>query len=81
MGIQKYKDLSYVVKTILTLSYVVKIILTLSHGQASVERGFSINKLLVKVNMKEEAIVAKKIIRDYMLANLLKPYTREISNK
>ena len=81
MGIQKYKDLSYVVKIILTLSYVVKIILTLSHGQASVERGFSINKSLVKVNMKEETIVAKKIIRDYMLANLLKPYTREISNK
>ena len=71
LGIQKYKD----------LSYVVKIILTLSHGQASVERGFSINKSLVKVNMKEETIVAKKIIRDYMLANSLKPHTVEISNK
>ena len=81
VGIQKYKDLSYVFKIILTLSDVVKIILTLNHGQASVERGFSISKLLVKVNMKEEAIVAKKIIRDYMLANLLKPYTGEISNK
>ena len=62
------------------MSYVVKIILTLSHGQASVERGFSINKSLVKVNMKEETIVAKKIIRDYMLANLLKPYTREVNS-
>ena len=41
------------------LSYVVKKILTLSHGQASVDRGFSINKSLVKVNMKEETIVAK----------------------
>ena len=71
LGIQKYKD----------LSYVVKIILTLSHGQASVKRGFSINKSLVKVNMKEEAIVAKTIIRDYMLANSLKPHTVEISNK
>ena len=71
LGIQKYKD----------LSYVVKIILTLSHGQASVERGFSINKSLVKVNMKEETIVAKKIIRDYMLANSLKPHTVEISHK
>ena len=31
--------------------------------------------------MKEETIVAKKIIRDYMLANSLKPHTVEISNK
>ena len=30
--------------------------------------------------MKEETIVAKKIIRDYMLANLLKPYTREVNS-
>ena len=57
LGIQKYND----------LSYVVKIILTLSHCQASVEREFSINRSLVKVNMKEETIVAKKIIRDYIL--------------
>ena len=63
LGIQKYKD----------LSYVVKIILTLNHDQASVERGFSINKSLVQVNMKEETIVAKKIIRDYMSVNSLKP--------
>ena len=55
--------------------------LTSSHGQASVERGFIINKSLVKVNKKEETIVAKKITRDYVLANLLKPYTVEISNK
>ena len=57
LGIQKYKD----------LSYVVKIIFTLSHGRPSVERGFSISKSLVKLNMKEETILAKKIIRDYML--------------
>ena len=53
-------------------------ILTLSHRQASVERDFSINKSLVKVNMKEETIVAKKTICDYMLADSLKPYTVEI---
>ena len=53
----------------------------MSHGQAPVELGFNINKSLVKVNMKEETIVAKKIICDYMLANSLKPCTVEISNK
>ena len=71
LGIHKYKD----------LSYVVKIILTLNHAQASLEQGFSINKSLVKKNMKEERIAAKRIICDYMLANSLKPHTVEISNK
>ena len=71
LGIQKYKD----------LSYVVKILLTSSHGQASVEWGFSINKSLVKVNKKKETIVAKKIICDYILVNSLKPHTVEVSNK
>ena len=71
LGIQKYKN----------LSYVIKIILTLSHGQAAVEWGFSVNKSIIRVNMKEESIVAKKIIRDYMIANSLKPHTVEISNK
>ena len=71
MGILNYKE----------LSFVVKVILTLCHGQASVEQGFNINKSLVKVNMKEEAIVVRKIIHDYMLANSLKSHTVEISNK
>ena len=50
LGIQKYKD----------LSYVVKIILTVSHGQASVEREFSISKSLSKVNMKDETTVQRR---------------------
>ena len=43
------------------LSLVLKIILTLSHGQTSVERGFSIKESTLEVNMKTEAIVARKI--------------------
>ena len=31
--------------------------------------------------MKEETIIAKKIICDYMFSNSLKPHTVEISNK
>ena len=46
-----------------------------------VEQELSINKSLVKVNMKEDTILAKKIICDYMLANSLKPQTVGISNK
>ena len=63
------------------LCSVLKIILTLSHGQAAVERGFSINNSVLKVNIKEDSIVAKKIIRDHMLANALNPHNVQISNK
>ena len=35
------------------LPFLVKMILTLSHGQAAVERGFSINNLLSKVSISE----------------------------
>jgi len=51
------------------LCYVLKIILTLSHCQAAVERRFSLNKALLKTNISEESIIAKKIIRDHMVAN------------
>ena len=38
IGLDKYKE----------LKYVMKVILALSHGQASVERAFSINKISIK---------------------------------
>jgi len=37
---------------------VVKVILILSHGQSSVERGFSENKDILSVNMKQETLIA-----------------------
>lgn len=69
-GIQKYED----------VAYVLKLILTLSHGQASVERGFSHNNALLKINMTPETIIAKRIIKDHMLFHKLKPHTVEISD-
>ena len=48
-------------------------VLTLSHGQASVERQFSVNNSVLDVNMKEDSIVARKLIRDHMLAHSLTP--------
>ena len=44
----------------------VKIILTLSHGQADVEHGFSHNPHLLEENIKEDSIVSKRIIKDYI---------------
>ena len=52
---------------------VVKSVLTLSHGQVSIDREFSVNKFMLETNMKEELIVARKLIRDHMLAHSLSP--------
>ena len=52
---------------------VAKLVLTLGHGQASVERGFSIKKSILKTNMEEESIVARNLIRNHILAHSLSP--------
>ena len=62
-----------------SLSFVFKLIFTLSHGQAAVERGFSINNNVLLTNMKEETMVARKMICDHMRANNLKPDTININ--
>jgi len=43
---------------------VVRMLLVLSHGQAAVERGFSINKQAEEVHLQAETFVAKRIISD-----------------
>ncbi|MEO0688534.1 MAG: hypothetical protein AAFY76_26575, partial [Cyanobacteria bacterium J06649_11] len=58
---------------------VVALILTLFHGQASVERGFSQNNFLLKVNMSPESIISKRIIKDHIISNSLKPYTINVN--
>ena len=64
------------------LSFLIKIVLTLSHdGQAAVERSFSINNSVLNLNIKEDSIVAKKIVKDHMISNSLKPYTISITNQ
>lgn len=44
----------------------VKKVLLLSHGQASVERGFSVNREIEVENMKERTLVAQRIISDHV---------------
>ena len=46
-----------------------KIILTLSHGQASVERGFSVNKSLLVENLPKQSLVSQLCVYDYMKSN------------
>ena len=62
------------------LAFVMQLIFTLSHGQAAVERGFSINNSVSDTNMKPETIISKRIIRDHMLAHSVKPHTIEMSS-
>ncbi|CAH3047544.1 unnamed protein product [Porites evermanni] len=47
---------------------VVKILLVLSHGQASVERGFSVNKEVEVEILHEPPLVAEHIICDHLRA-------------
>ena len=45
---------------------VVQKLLVLSHGQATVERGFSVNKELVVENQQLQSLVARRIIKDHI---------------
>jgi hypothetical protein len=45
---------------------IVKLLLTLSHGQTTVERGFSVNKVLEFTQMKETSVVPQRIIGDHV---------------
>ena len=43
-----------------------KFVFTLSHGQASIEKGFSINKELLVENLQEESIVCQRMVYDHV---------------
>jgi len=45
---------------------IVKMLLVLSHDQASMERGFSVNRQTEIDNMQEETFVAKRLIYNYV---------------
>jgi hypothetical protein len=50
---------------------IVKILLTLSHGQASVERGFSVNKEVLAPNIQETSLTAIRLIHSSMSSEKL----------
>ena len=45
-----------------------QLILTLSHGQATVERGFSVNKEVLAPNLQETSLVAMRLVHSLMQA-------------
>ena len=52
-----------------SLAKVLELVLTLSHGQADVERGFSINNSVIEDNITEMSIVSKRLVRDHYNSN------------
>ena len=62
-----------------SLGKLLQSLFVLHNGQAEVERGFSINKALLEDNMKEESIISRRRIKDYMYAYKLEPYQVNVS--
>ena len=51
------------------LCKVIKMVLTLFHGQASVERGFNINKAMLQPNLMSKSLTTQKLIDDHTKAH------------
>ena len=54
--------------------HIYKFVFVLSHGQSYVERGFSVNKELIDINMKEKSLVAQGFIYEKLLSEDSKCY-------
>ena len=63
------------------IAEVVKFVLTLSHGQAAVERGFSISEKTLFENLGHDNLIAKRIVIDHMLTHDLKAYDLPITRE
>ena len=62
------------------LCMVLQVVFVISHGQASVERGFTLNKNLAD-NTEEVSIQSCRLIKDYLLLDDLSPYSFDITYK
>lgn len=58
-----------------TINMVMKTVMVLSHGNANVERGFSINSECLIDNLKEETLIAQRVVYDKM-----KSFIEDVNN-
>ena len=65
-------DALHMEKSYANLWNTLKLLLTMSHGQAALERGFSVNKEVLAPNLKEVSLTAIRLIHDLMLAQQTK---------
>ena len=63
------------------LASVLKILFTISLGQASVERGFNLNKAILKDNIEQTSVISRRLIKDHLIMRNVKPHTIEIFSK
>ena len=62
------------------LASVMIIIFVLSHGQASVERGFNDNNVVLKDNQSTDSVIARRFIKNYMNSKKVGPHTMTITS-
>ena len=60
---------------------ILELVFVLSHGQANIERSFSLNKDSLKQNMEAITIKSRRKIKDYLLCNEIKLNTYAIPSK
>ena len=58
---------------------VFKLLLRLSYGQASVEKGFSVNSNLLVENMYEDSLITQRIVNDHMKSMKLQAYEVKVT--
>ena len=58
---------------------VFKVLSCLSHGQASVERGFSVNSNLLVENMHEDSLTVQRIVQDHVKSLKLEAYEVKVT--
>ena len=51
------------------------------NGQAEIERGFSINKEVMKDNMSELTLVSRRLVKDFLRSNSLETHKVNISSR
>ena len=60
-------------------STLLKIVFTLSYGQASVEWGFNDNSVVLKDNISNVSVIARRFFKNYMRVNNVEPSNMQIS--
>ena len=75
-----FHELGIEIKKHEKFAFVLKVILTMSHGQAAVERNFSLGKSSLRTNI-EESVIAKKTVRNHLQANKVNLSSYKIPRK
>ena len=63
------------------LTIILKIIFCMSHVQASMERDLDDSNVVLKDNMGENTVIARRLIKNYLCINAIEPYTIQVKNE